>query len=485
MKAVTGLFLGAGASYEAGMPLVWEITNEIKSWLTAAHLRELNEGWRIQGTGFSDTVIDDLISVLARPDMHYEAVLGYMEAQFRRQRTQAQQYYGLYSWLVEVVYNILYLRHTTNLAFLERYLPRYDGLRALVAGNAPLRIFSLNHDLIVEAIASRLSIPLYSGFSPNTAALPRRNGAGQKIGELRAEILTKHELEHAAMYYPNPPQPGIYLMKIHGGLDIFTFNDGHDLMKFIPEAADWKNSIEMLRAVNEDLCYLLPGAPGGKAKGTNQIPYADDQGVMQFLRRSLLAGAFKFDARGTQVLPMSMLRHFRDNLNFLTTLVCIGYGFGDIHINLVLRDWLAFSADRKIEIVSPDANAVPSFLQHLANQITLTRLGAMAYFDHIAGIVRPRREAIEQQIMHAKRVLGKNRSDQILQSFLAQDNERMRSGFLAKLQALPLVDGKPDYSTIGDPAETAQQWTTDLKLGEEAFLDALLAKLNEALSDAG
>jgi hypothetical protein len=480
-----GLFLGAGASYEAGMPLVWEVTEEIKSWLTPEHLRELNEGWHIQGTGFPDAVIDDLISVLVRPDMHYEAVLGYMEAQFRRQRAQAQNYHGLYSWLVEVVYNVLYLRHIGNFTFLERYLPRYDGIAALLEDNSPLRIFSLNHDVIIEAVAARLGITLYSGFSPNTVTLPRRGPAGQKIGEIRAEVLTKNELENAAMYYPNPPKPGIYLMKIHGGLDIFTFNDGHDLMKLLPEGSDWKGYIEALRIANEDLFYLLPGASGGKAKGTNQITYADDEGVMQFLRRSLLAGAFKFDARGTQVLPMSMLKHFRDNLNFLTTLVCIGYGFGDIHINLVLRDWLAFSAERRIEIVSPEAGAIPSFLQHLAPQVTVTKLGAMDYFDKAAGIIRPSHEGMEKRVMHAKRRLGKTRSDEILREFLAEDNQRMGAGFIARLQELPLLNGEPDFSAIGDPTETAKKWAEELKLSEEDFLAALLVRLDQALTPGG
>jgi hypothetical protein len=41
-----GLFLGAGASFELGMPLVWGLTAELKAWLTPAKLRELNESWR-------------------------------------------------------------------------------------------------------------------------------------------------------------------------------------------------------------------------------------------------------------------------------------------------------------------------------------------------------------------------------------------------------------------------------------------------------
>jgi hypothetical protein len=369
MKPLTGLLLGAGASYEAGMPLVWELTAEIKNWLTAEKLRELNADWRTQGRGHSDAVIDDLISVLERPPLHYEAVLGHMETQFRRQRDASQEYHGLYSWLVELVYHILYLRHVNNSAFLSRHLSRYDGVRALADANAPLWIFSLNHDVIIEAIAARLSIPIHSGFSKTTVTLPRRDRAGGKNGEIRAEVLKKQDLEHGAMFFPNPPQPGIYLLKIHGALDVFTFNEGQDLLKLLPNAPGQDAVIDTLRAANEDLFYLLPGFPGGRAKATNEIAYADEQGVMQFLRRSLLAGAFKFDPHGTQVLPMSMLRHFRENLNFVTKLVCIGYSFGDIPINAVLRAWLELSPQRQLEIVNPSAHEVPPFLLHLSPQM--------------------------------------------------------------------------------------------------------------------
>src|SRR5580704_6722459 len=143
MKPLTGLFFGAGASYEAGMPLAWELTAEIKDWLTSNKLRELNAGWRLQGTGHSDTVIKDLISVLERPNFPYEAMLGHLEVKFGRQRAWAQEYHGLYSWIVELIYYLLYFRQLNNKAFLNRHLPLYEGIRALVAENEPLWIFSL------------------------------------------------------------------------------------------------------------------------------------------------------------------------------------------------------------------------------------------------------------------------------------------------------------------------------------------------------
>jgi hypothetical protein len=281
---LTGLFFGAGASYEAGMPLLWELTAEIKNWLTPAKLRELNAGWKLQGTGFADQVVNDLVLVLEQPASHYEEMLGYLELQYRRQRSLPQEYHGIYSWLVELVYQLLYYRQVNNKLFLDRHLPYYDGIRALADVNAPLWIFSLNHDVIVEAIAARLSIPLHTGFSKATVTLPRRDPSGRKKGEITAEVLTKRELEQNAMYFPNPPQPGIYLLKVHGALDMFTFNDGQDLLKLLPTSPSGAGVIEVLRAANEELFYVLPGFPGGRVKTTNEIAYGKGRSLKLFIQ---------------------------------------------------------------------------------------------------------------------------------------------------------------------------------------------------------
>jgi hypothetical protein len=205
MTGLTGLFLGAGASHYAGMPLAWELTDEIKHWLTPQKIRELNAGWRLRGGGHPDEVINDLIDMLERPSVHYEAILGYIETQFRRQRTLRQDYYNLYSWLVELVYHLLYYRQVNNNIYLGRHLSRYDGLGSLVDANCTLWVFSLNHDVMIEAIAARLSIPLYSGFSSKTVTLPSRDKSGVKKGEISAEILTKQEIEKGPAIFSKPP----------------------------------------------------------------------------------------------------------------------------------------------------------------------------------------------------------------------------------------------------------------------------------------
>jgi len=220
------------------------------------------------------------------------------------------------------------------------------------------------------------------------------------------------------MHFPNPLRPGIYLLKVHGSLDTFTFNYGKDVLRLLPQALGPAGIFDALRAANSDLFYLHPGALGGRVKGVNEIIYSDDAGEMQFLRRSLLAGAYKFDARANQTLPKSLLKHFQQNMNFVTELVCIGYSFGDVHINQAIRNWLEFSADRRLEIVAPGIAEIPRDLLHVA-QVSLTNSGCTDYLDARAGIERTKMEQLEKKISAITRKLGVARSRQAMSSFFA------------------------------------------------------------------
>src|ERR1700761_9116739 len=133
-----GLFLGAGASYEIGMPLASELTERLKARLNGDTLRALNEEWRAQSGGYADEVIADLALMLALPEFHYESLLGYLEIQQRRSGKRGREYLGLYSWLLEVVYQLLRLHHTEDAEFIAAMTDYYEGIARLAAVHRPL-----------------------------------------------------------------------------------------------------------------------------------------------------------------------------------------------------------------------------------------------------------------------------------------------------------------------------------------------------------
>ena len=371
------------------MPLASDMTDRLKEWLTCDKLRSLNDRWKSHGLGFLDTTIDDFETVLSRSDLNYEDLLGHLETQFRRHSSTSQDFHGLYSWLVDIVYHLLYYVHVNNMELIKRSLPYYQGLSVLADRNRPLWIFSANHDVIIECVAIRCGIPLTSGFTSEEVSFPRRDESGKVVGRLSAEVLPRIHLESLAIPFFQNSTRGINLLKIHGALDVFTFRDGHDLLKIRPLQGDVDGIFKALKSTNEDLRSPHP------LRVTNEIVYADDADELQFLRRSLLTGAFKFDSRNSQVLPKRLLRHFSSYINSLRTLVCIGYGFGDSHINNVIRNWLEIGADRRIWVVDPNLEAIPPMLRHLAPQVELHSLNATDFLDRYAGISRSSRETTE------------------------------------------------------------------------------------------
>lgn len=471
-----GLFIGAGTSYELGMPLVWDLTFELKRWLTPEKLRMFNQTWLRNGTGFSSEVIDDFIKVLGMPGLHYESILGHLETQFIKNGPHRKDYHGLYSWLVEAVYAILLERHLRNVGYIQKNIRFYEGIKALVPNDGPLWVFSLNHDLIMECLSAHYGIQLSAGFSTETTMLPRRNSRGEKIGELKGEIFRGDLLEKSAMQFLDHQTPGINLLKVHGSLDVFTFQDGKDLLRILPNENSIVAWIECLRSVNEELIYIEPKAPGGRIKTTNEISYADETGEMQFLRRSILSGAYKFDHRMSQTLPKKLLDHFKSNLNYVSTLVCAGYGFGDNHVDQVIKDWLSFSSERRLEIIDPYRKEVPPSLLHLSPQICFKNLVFTDYLDTAAGITRTRRELLEKKLGAWAR---KNQFDETKKNefadFIKKSLDARLHTLVQDIAGLPIKNGDIDVRSLGlTPDELIKDVLDKNKMNMDDMLEAFL-----------
>ena len=424
------------------MPLASELTSELKRWLTPQKLRRFNESWRSQGGGYPDSVIDDFVELHSRSDLLYEDILGYLETEHMRQSPASPHHAHLYAWLLQMVYFLLYLRHVNNKDPIRHRLKYYEGLAALADANRPLWIFSLNHDLILECLAYSMDdLPLNAGFSQEIIALPRRDKARKVIGQLRAEVLRGEDLKQSAMPFFAEGTRGINLLKIHGGLDIFTFRDGKDLVRILPVENSVDGVLEAIRATNEDMNY----DPNNPVLATNEIAYADDSGEMQFLRRSLLAGAHKYDRRGSQVIPWPLLRHFRSYINHLQVLICVGYSFGDSHINQVIREWLEFGQKRRVVVVGPEVESIPHGYRHLAPQIELQRTTATNFLDSVAGIVRSKEEQTEKRLAGWLRDAD-DAAKRALRMFVRHE---VRNSLMEWLKTLPMRNGSLDVSSVG------------------------------------
>jgi len=369
-----GLLLGAGASCEIGMPLVWQLSEELRRGIQLADLRALNRDiWLPRGDGYPLSVVEEVYSMLDHPDVHYEALLGYLEAQQLRGNENLQHYHGLRLRLIEIVYHILLSRHL-KAPDPSKDARRLFGIAALARTAKPLWVFSLNHDMFVEMMAAEFRVVLNTGFEETFLTIPTTPGQRG----VRARVMSADEINQNRWRFLAPGDDGINLLKIHGSLDMFAaFRSPDDLLRIEPELDKGAAGVlAPLRLLNEHVGANLP------FHFTNGLVYEDAGGALQFLKRSIVSGVFKFiPERSEQVLPPAWMNWFRNYLAQVNTLAVVGYGLGDIHINTVLREWLEIAAHRTVQIVSPDIKAIPAPFLHLAPQVTLVRAKAIEYFS--------------------------------------------------------------------------------------------------------
>ncbi len=473
---LTGLFLGAGASYDTGMPLASELTAELKDWLTPAKLNWLNEVWQAQGGGYSEATICDLNGVLAKESMDYEHIVGYLEVQSERIRERSEEYHGLLAFLSEIIYHLLKERHVQNESFIARNIRYLQGINEFGKSNKPLWVFSLNHDLVVECFCADYDIPARFGYGDEIVRLPRRDKEGATSGEVEARAIRRDQIANHTLNFFRPGEEGINLLKIHGSLDEFAFNDGQDLLKIVPSDHSAAGVIAALRNVNAEVRYIDPRWPGGVVTARNEIVYADAEGEMQFLRRTPLAGAFKFQGRSEQSVPNELLSYFTFSLKYLSALVCIGYGFGDPHVNQAIRNWLEGDYARRLTIVNPGVEQVATQLQHLCPQIAMVKLRATEYLDGNAGILRTRRENLERGFAAVVRNMNREDVQNLIEEFLGRLANGVAASTLDWFKTLPWRDGSIDLDALGLSVEefikTAREAVPMLTLDEalEEFL---------------
>ena len=369
------------------MPLRADINAEILTWLSPTSLRKLNATWRARGFGHPDEVIEDIARTLDPDTFDYEALLGHMESQYLNDAREgfAEAYHGLYAWLAQALYQLLYRRQVERRDSYREGLQYFDGIARLAQNNRPLWIFSLNHDVLIECIAALFGIEVNGGFSPHTVFLPCRSADGQPVAALAAETLTDAELASGQLPFFKLGWPGINLLKIHGALDVFSTGDRHDLIRLKPEEQTFDAIIDVLQVANEGLLdpNLVSSLVPDPLAVANKIPYIDNDGQPQVLGRTLLASASRLTDPYPPLMQRRLLEYFRASLAQADRLVAIGYSMSDGEVNEILCDWLACSAARRLEIVAPGIAQVPPFLEPLSAQIELTPASATTYLERI------------------------------------------------------------------------------------------------------
>lgn len=140
-----GLFLGAGASYECGMPLVWEFTNVFRAQI----IKRLNT--RLFNLNNNQELKKYFIDLLNNKSIHYEEIVSELE-NLSLKTNKNIEVEGLIHQVIECIQLLLLEDQQLTLPMLALKAADFIPLKKLVSQEKPLYIFSLNHDLIYRRI---------------------------------------------------------------------------------------------------------------------------------------------------------------------------------------------------------------------------------------------------------------------------------------------------------------------------------------------
>ncbi len=383
-----GLLLGAGFSYDLGMPLTAELTEVFLNLFTDDTVRRLETSMSLQQPFGADRPINpdairagfaSLLDYKNKGGKNYEEFLAVLQNRGALgSPTQAERdsYNYLFDFFYQVIhialclyqevsYDVLYGRNNQCFSNLKTFLSESETW-----------VLSLNHDLCFEYLALDLHIPITYGDDYDLV-LPVSNLNLSKTIQFTYTERKRWSVDHRGFL---KDVPGFNLIKLHGGLSEFSYRDNSLLCNLKlpkPSSSDLAGDFKLYR----QMAYYENGAPGldGQDGGISDL-----DGNFDIIHRSMLTGGRKYSGTSKVKEGEEKLQILDSVLGQLDELTVIGYGFGDEHINFRISNAMVLNKKLRIIIVDPYRSVIPSCLQQFDYDSRVRRVncGAALWMEY-------------------------------------------------------------------------------------------------------
>ena len=361
------LILGAGFSFDFGMPLATELTEiflglfEKRSAKRFAKTLSQKEPYGEDRPINKKAIFEGVELVLdykRNNGGNYEELLSNIEELGNmpgKQQTDKDSCHFLFAVFYDIIHTILtrYQYESYKILYGKNYQLFYN-INSLMS-DSETWVFSLNHDLYLECLAIDFGIPITYGDTKNIS-FPLNNL--EMNNELKFTYTDRGELDKSNSGYFSK-QEGINLVKLHGGLSELEYKDSTIICN---QSLKRQKSSELIGDFSkiDDMAYYHQGKriPGGR-----DMVITNSQGELDIIRKSMLTGGHKYSKTSKIKKGEEKLRILDDTLKDTDELTIIGYGFGDLHINFRVSNAMVLNSKLNIRIVDSVHKPIPAFLQ--------------------------------------------------------------------------------------------------------------------------
>ena len=170
-----GLLLGAGFSYDLGMPLAAEVTELFLGLFNPATVRALGKRLSIQEPFSKDRPInakaiqsglDLILDYKNKKGTNYEALLAELQTRagtFTSSQSDKDSYHFLFVRFYQIIHRLLCLYQEASYEIVYPCSVEWFGEMQNLLSDEETWVFSLNHDLCFEYLALDLGIPISYG----------------------------------------------------------------------------------------------------------------------------------------------------------------------------------------------------------------------------------------------------------------------------------------------------------------------------------
>ena len=374
------LLLGAGFSYELGMPLAFDLTKDFYSkfspftMLRLINLLKRNEPYGKERPIDKNTLDDIgiLYSQYRKNKINYEKMILELETLKDHNNTNISisdtyhYYIGVVQYLLS---QILWEHQEKKYDIFQEYQYLYNDLSDFLSDEEEVYVFTLNHDICFEMLCLDMGLPFSFGTDKSREYYRTNLNQHEKVYFTYMErenlLSKKYSFVNCKSYFN--------LIKLHGAFNEFSFEDNKKIAYI--DHKNCKTSGEYLECVRiawNDTHYFMNGQD---IKLTEFIPVTDNNGEFQIVGRSVMIGGKKYSITINPKTGDDKLQLFDKILDETDELTIIGYGFADRHINTRIYNSMVRNENLKIKRIDPNNFKTPELFEPLDYDLRFT--GAM------------------------------------------------------------------------------------------------------------
>lgn len=387
----TALLLGAGFSYDLGMPVSSELTEVFLGMFNKSNATSLAATMsRQQPFGddrpINSKAIEEVFSLLLQykedKGANYEEFLMKIQEGSERYSANYSQsdrdsFHFVFAVLYDMIHTILSLYQAISYEVLySKNVQWFSKLENILSDMEETWVVSLNHDLLLECLAIDFGIPITYGATKQRS-FPVSNLAMQDC--IAFSCIDRSDYNIGSLGFIGR-QRGINLVKLHGSLTEHVYKDQEEILN---PTLERKSSRELIGDFHkiQNMAYFYQGQPVPSGR---ERAITGPNGELDLMSKAILTGGRKYSTVAKIQKGEEKLAIFDDILRQVDQLTIIGYGFGDRHINFRIQNAMARREELIVNIVDPQISKLPDCLNlfDYDSRVTSARCGAAHWLDY-------------------------------------------------------------------------------------------------------